>query len=69
MPSNNRVYLDKVPNIRRVPIMATWLEIMDPVNAEILHMLHGGVIVPKAARAASGTAEYFKQNAGDLNSK
>jgi multiple sugar transport system substrate-binding protein len=69
-PANNRVYLDMAPNIRRVPIMTTWLEIEDRVNAEIKRAFYGGASVPEAARAAvSGTAEYFKQNADDLNSK
>jgi len=69
-PANNRIYLDMAPNIRRVPIMTTWLEIEDRVNAEIKRAFYGGASVQEAARAAvSGTAEYFKQNADDLNAK
>ncbi|MBI3733285.1 MAG: sugar ABC transporter substrate-binding protein [Chloroflexi bacterium] len=67
LPANGKVYLDMAPNIRRVPIMTTWLDIEDILNKEIKRAFYGDATVEEAAQAAiKGTADSFKQNLTDL---
>ena len=66
-PAGSRVYLDMAPNIRRVPIMTTWLEIEDIMNKEIQRAFYGDASVNDAIRAMmSQTQEFFKQSQIDV---
>ena len=66
-PANSRVYLDMAPHIRRVPVMATWVEIEDVLNQEIKRAFYGEATVDEAISAAmSQTQEYFPHNQAEL---
>ncbi|MEP7199502.1 MAG: sugar ABC transporter substrate-binding protein [Chloroflexota bacterium] len=67
-PTNNKVYLDMAPNIRRVPITTNWVEVEDTFNKEIKRAFYGDATVAEAAKAAvAGTTEYFAQSLKDLD--
>lgn len=69
-PENNKMYLDMVPNIRRVPVATTWLEVEGALNNELQRAFYGDASVQDAVKAAiANTGEYFKQNLSDLNSQ
>ncbi len=69
-PANNKVYLDMAPNIRRVPIMTTWVDIENVVNNEIKRAFYGDATVEAAAQAAvKNTEAQFAQNNKDLGSQ
>jgi multiple sugar transport system substrate-binding protein len=69
-PANNQVYLDMAPNIRRVPIMTTWLDIEDIVNNEIKRAFYGDASVEAAAQTAvKNTQDLFGQSLKDLGSQ
>src|SRR5581483_7362982 len=69
-PANNKMYLDMIPNIRRVPVATTWLEVEGALNNEIQRAFYGDATVQEAVQAAiANTGEYFKQNLNDLNSQ
>lgn len=66
-PASNKVYLDMIPNIRRVPVATTWLEVEGALNNEIARAFYGDATVQDAAKTAiQNTQEYFKQNLADL---
>ncbi len=69
-PANNKMYLDMIPNIRRVPVATTWLEVEGALNNEIQRAFYGDATVQEAVSAAiQNTQEYFKQNLTDLGSQ
>jgi multiple sugar transport system substrate-binding protein len=69
-PAHNKIYLDMIPNIRRVPVATTWLEVENALNNEIQRAFYGDATVQEAVQAAiANTGEYFKQNLNDLNSQ
>jgi multiple sugar transport system substrate-binding protein len=69
-PVNSKVYLDMAPNIRRVPVLTTWLEVEDVVNKEIKRAFYGDASVEEAAQAAvQNTLSYFQQNLKDLGAQ
>jgi multiple sugar transport system substrate-binding protein len=66
-PPSSKIYLDMIPNIRRVPVATTWLEVEGRLDNEIQRAFYGDATVQDAASAAiDGTKEYFKQNLADL---
>ncbi len=68
-PANNKIFLDMAPNIRRVPIMTTWIEVEDVLDKEIKRAFYGDASVEDAARSAvNSTLEFFRQNLTDLGS-
>ncbi|MBK8985249.1 MAG: sugar ABC transporter substrate-binding protein [Chloroflexi bacterium] len=59
-PANSRVFLDTVPQIRRVPITTTWVSIEETAGQEIERAFYGQVGVEEAAATAvSLTQPYF----------
>lgn len=69
-PASSKIYLDMAPNIRRVPIMTTWLEIEDTVNKEIKRAFYGDASVAEAAQAAlKATQENFQQSLKDIGAQ
>lgn len=63
LPAGSRVYLDMAPNIRRVPVMTTWVEVEDVINQEINRAFYGEISVDEAISIAmSQTREFFLQN-------
>lgn len=59
-PENGRVFLDTVPQIRRVPIMTTWVNIEEIAGQEIERAFYGQVGVQEAAETAVQlTQPYF----------
>ena len=66
-PASNHVYVDMAPHIRRVPVMAAWVEIEEVLNQEIIRAFYGEASVDEAIRAAiSLTQEYFHQNQAEV---
>lgn len=62
-PANSRIYLEMAPNIRRVPVMTTWVEIEDVLNQEIKRAFYGDATVDEAISAAMRqTQGYFQQD-------
>lgn len=59
-PTNSRVFLDTLPQMRRVPIMTGWVSIEETAGQEIERAFYGNATVEEAARAAQEmTAQYF----------
>jgi multiple sugar transport system substrate-binding protein len=68
LPASSRVYLDMAPNIRRVPIMTTWMEVEDVINQEINRAFYGEISVDQAISIAmSQTQEFFVKNQTDVS--
>jgi len=66
-PASSRIYLDMAPNIRRVPVMTTWLEIEDIFNKELKKAFYGdGSVDDLIQNAIQGTQEFFQTNLKDL---
>ena len=69
-PPSSKIYLDMIPNIRRLPIATTWLEVEHVLDNEIQRAFYGDATVKEAADAAvKGTAEFFQQNLKDLSAQ
>lgn len=69
-PANSKVYLDMAPNIRRVPVMTTWVDVEDVLNAELVRAFYGDGSVDQAiSNAVKMTQEYFTANLKDLDAK
>lgn len=67
-PANSRVYLDMAPNLHRVPLMTTWVEIEDVLNQEIKRAFYGDASVDDAINAATQqTQGYFEQNQAEVS--
>lgn len=66
-PANSRVYLEMSPNLRRLPLMTTWVEIEDVLNQEIKRAFYGDASVDEAINAAvHQTQGYFQQNQAEV---
>lgn len=60
-PANNQAFLDAIPGIRNLPIMATWSDIEGIVNTEIQNAYYGNVTLDEAIQSATEqSAEFFK---------
>jgi multiple sugar transport system substrate-binding protein len=60
-PANSRVFLDVIPTLRQLPLLAQWPAIESAVNKEIDRAFYGDTTVEGAAAAAgSATAPYFQ---------
>ena len=51
-PANSRVYIDAIPTLRHVPLMAAWPGIEDTASKEIERAFYGQASVEEAAAAA-----------------
>ncbi|MBX3013744.1 MAG: sugar ABC transporter substrate-binding protein [Caldilineaceae bacterium] len=59
-PANNQAFLDAIPGIRNLPIMATWSDIESIVNTELNNAFYGRATVDEALQAANDhSAEFF----------
>jgi multiple sugar transport system substrate-binding protein len=60
-PANNRVFLDTIPDLTRVPTIATWEEIEGTASEELERAFYGDVSVREAADTMFiRTEEYFR---------
>ena len=67
-PASNHVYVDMAQNMRRVPVMTSWVEVEEVLNEEIKRAFYGEASVEDAINAAlSLTQEYFQQNQAELS--
>ena len=58
-PYSSQVFLDTIPVIRGVPIMASWADIEDTVGKEIERAYYGDVSVAEATAAATKATQGF----------
>ncbi len=58
-PANSRAFLDTIPAIRSVPIMATWVDIEELVGEELERAYYGQASLDEAIRAATERAQPF----------
>jgi multiple sugar transport system substrate-binding protein len=59
-PTNSHVYLDTMPILRRVPVMAGWVGIEETASREIARAFYGQTSVEEAAKTAVElTAPFF----------
>jgi len=58
-PANGRIFLDTIPQIRRVPIMTTWVSIEETAGQEIERAFYGQVGVEEAAATAVTLTQPF----------
>lgn len=59
-PANSRVFLDVIPHIRMVPVMATWVDIEEIVGEELERAFYGQTTADAAIEAAiARTRRYF----------
>lgn len=56
-PASNRVFIDNIPNIHRLPSLSTWPEIEDAVNAEFDQAFYEPIDIPAAVAAAIANTE------------
>lgn len=60
-PANSQAFLDAIPGIRNLPIMATWSDIEGIVSTELKNAFYGTVTLDEALQAAKErSAEFFK---------
>lgn len=60
-PANNRVFLDTIPDLTRVPTIATWEEIEGTAGEELERAFYGDITVREAADLMfTRTEEYFR---------
>jgi multiple sugar transport system substrate-binding protein len=61
-PQNSIVFLNTIPYIRTVPIMATWVDIENTVGEELEQAFYGNISVEEAIENANKlTQEYFTE--------
>jgi len=59
-PANSQAWLDAIPGIRNLPIMAAWSDIEGIVNAELQNAYYGTATLDEALQTATNrTAEFF----------
>lgn len=59
-PANSQAFLDAIPGIRNLPIMATWSDIEGIVSTELQNAFYGRVTLDDALQAAKEhSAEFF----------
>lgn len=60
-PAHSQVFLDAIPGIRNLPMMATWSDIEGIVNTELANAFYGNASLDDALQAANErSAEFFK---------
>lgn len=60
-PANSQAFLDAIPHIRNLPLMATWSDIEGIVNTELKNAFYGTVTLDEALQAANDhSAEFFQ---------
>lgn len=60
-PVNSQTFLDAIPGIRHLPVMATWNDIEGILNTELANAFYGHVTLEEAIQAANEhSAEFFK---------
>jgi multiple sugar transport system substrate-binding protein len=59
-PANSQAWLDAIPGIRNLPIMAAWSDIEGIMNAELQNAYYGTATLDEALQTANNrTAEFF----------
>lgn len=58
-PANSQVFLDAIPTIRNLPIMATWFDIEGVVNTELENVFYGREGLDDAMETASKRSREF----------
>ena len=59
-PASNNVFLDVIPYIRAVPVMASWVDIESTVGEELERAYYGQIDVDEfVAVATERTQKYF----------
>lgn len=60
-PANSQAFLDAIPHIRNLPLMATWSDIEGIVNTELKNAFYGTATLDEALQAANEhSAEFFQ---------
>lgn len=60
-PANSQAFLDAIPHIRNLPLMATWSDIEGIVNTELKNAFYGTATLAEALQAANEhSAEFFQ---------
>lgn len=60
-PANSQAFLDAIPGIRNLPLMATWTDVEGIVNTELQNAYNGNISLAEAIQAANEqSAEFFK---------
>jgi multiple sugar transport system substrate-binding protein len=60
-PANSRAFLDAIPHIRSLPVLATWSDIENIVSAELQSAFYGVTSLDEALDAAERrSAEFFR---------
>lgn len=60
-PANSQAFLDAIPHIRNLPLMATWSDIEGIVNTELKNAFYGNASLDEALQAANEhSAEFFQ---------
>ena len=60
-PANSQAWLDAIPGIRNLPIMAAWSDIEGIVNTELQNAYYGTATLDEALQAANTrSAEFFR---------
>jgi multiple sugar transport system substrate-binding protein len=63
-PAGSRVFLDVIPDVRAVPVMAAWPDVEDVVGEELERAFYGRVSVEEAVAAAvERTRPFFVESA------
>lgn len=58
-PANSHVYLDAIPHIRNLPVMATWFDIEGVVNTELENLFYGREGIDEAVNLSSERSREF----------
>ncbi|MCE7987732.1 MAG: sugar ABC transporter substrate-binding protein [Caldilinea sp. CFX5] len=60
-PANSQAFLDAIPHIRNLPLMATWSDIEGVVNIELKNAFYGAATLDEALQTANKhSAEFFQ---------
>ncbi len=61
-PANSQAFLDAIPHIRNLPLLATWSDIEGVVNTELKNAFYGAATLDEALQAANDhSAEFFQR--------
>lgn len=59
-PARNRVFIDTIPDLQRVPVLSTWQEVEGTADQEVERAFYGDISVQEAATLMfQRTEEYF----------
>lgn len=60
-PANSQAFLDAIPQIHNLPLMATWSDIEGIINTELKNAFYGAATLDEALQAANEhSAEFFQ---------